>query len=495
MAAELEEGLNGGVTTDATGAFVFDPRLVSEDLYGTPIKFTVNNLPTDCEITIRPKPQFNFESRMEDLFSRDSVPVIFTITGDDLTPGLVYTWDFGDGSGPLTSKDLTVVHTYDLYLLDPLAAAAFVSLTAGEGDCSHKVEHIVEFSVPPADVTVDIDTRDICREDNSEHILTVSPPGTQATLTGEGVSRNDGGEFVFVATEVSSSTTSVTVLVNGTPSNLTISIIEPPLASFDHIIDENGTLVLSNNSQNAQRYLWRVEQEEIERTNRSQVRRSIFSFNSNKITVSLTAFGEICEDSVDGPREIFFDTFTSCLDEGRMFVENGIVELENLGSSINDGATELLSITLERTIGAFKEVNIASESFLNGNNNAQLPELFNLNLLGAIPEFQDYFSDPNNPEHGPIRTLEYLRASLLYTLLKCQEPSTLLQGEDLIGPIMEEKNQFYDFLLELEFNIDKDGAVKTMLQEMKAHFEDRGTSFILKYIDHQLDNLQLSANF
>lgn len=298
--AQVPIGLNGGVTKNQFGEFVFDPNLVSEELIGETITFTVNNFATECEIVITRRPEFGIEvDNISEPTEDNQITVTFNIIGDNLEENLGYTWDFGDGSNQVQSTETTVEHTYQFTTSGVFTFTVVVQ--GGLNDCANREELEVIVEVPE-EILVTIESSTICRGDDVFYPFTVQPEEAQVAITGQGVSfRND--RFVFRATDVPASVNSVPILVNGESSGIIITIQEQPSAQFTHLIEEN-TLVLTNNSQNADRYLWSVAGEVIERSNRSQVRRSLDLYEGTSIQVSLNAISEFCGERQDGPRTI-----------------------------------------------------------------------------------------------------------------------------------------------------------------------------------------------
>ncbi len=226
--ADVEVGLDGGVSFNTLGEFVFDPTIVSKSLYGKPIKFTVNNIKTQCVITVKPKPVFDFMVETIGAPLNNTVVVNFKITGADLIDGLEYTWNFGDGSTPLVSKDLNISHPF--VLSRELEAVFGVSLSAGKGTCTTVVNQKVRLGKPQA--TVIIDDLTVCRHDTESHVFDIKPKGQIVNLSGEGISQNGVGDWVFNATGILATTKNIAVLVNGVASGAIVTIKEKPAFDF-----------------------------------------------------------------------------------------------------------------------------------------------------------------------------------------------------------------------------------------------------------------------
>lgn len=479
--AEVEEGLNGGVTQNEFGAFVFDPQLVSEELYGVPITFTVNNFDTDCQITIFREPQFNFEVESSESNETEAT-VVFNITGDDLIEGMEYTWNFGDGSDLLTSSETTVQHNYPFEALDGFTVT--VTLSGGEGTCAHEVEQTITLD-PPVEITASMDVTTICRNDNTEHEISITPNDIEVNVTGDGISLNNAGNPVFIATNVTSTTgNTITVFVNGNPSDLVITLQNPPTASFSATVS-GGSLTLSNNSQNANEYRWVVAGEEIIRNTRSQVVRSIDNYDGTSIVVSLRATDNLCGSHIDGPRSVTIREIieeTECLQIAESFTEKALESIEQIQNSNIGG--EVLEIA-EAIKGVLEIVQSDTEAFTKGSNNNQLPDLFNREMFSSI--FNAIEGTDSQEDHEALRELIEIYIGLFYTILRCQDANILEESGNTIMEIEQLINRFLEQLREIEFKADVDGTLKEFLESLIAVFED--SPFIVDEISNQLDLL------
>jgi hypothetical protein len=142
--ADIDEDLNGGVTKNQYGEFVFDPKLVSEELIGQPITFTVNNFETKCEVIIFRKPKFDFTIEITKSDKTNEVTADFTITGEN-QEGMKYTWDVGDGSERVITNETKMQRIYK-YELPVKGGFSFpVSVVGENGNCSYQVNHSVVF--------------------------------------------------------------------------------------------------------------------------------------------------------------------------------------------------------------------------------------------------------------------------------------------------------------------------------------------------------------
>ena len=135
--ANVDEGIQSGVTTDENGNPVFDPSLMDENLYGEEIRFTVNDEETDCRITVYEDVALTVSTSevYDEMFTMATV----TFEVSNRYPNLTYSWDFGNGEAydEMPNEDRIVEKVYDLSLLDSNTIEP--SLTVSNGFCEKVV--------------------------------------------------------------------------------------------------------------------------------------------------------------------------------------------------------------------------------------------------------------------------------------------------------------------------------------------------------------------
>ncbi|WP_405205933.1 PKD domain-containing protein [Aquimarina sp. LLG6339-5] len=483
--AQVPTGLNGGVTINQFGEFVFDPNLVSDELIGETITFTVNNFTTECEIVITKRPEFGIAvDSISEPTEDNQVTVTFNIIGDNLEENLEYTWDFGDGSDRVESTETSIEHAYRFETSGVFTFTVIAQ--GGVNACANREEIEVTIEIVE-EIVVEIEPSTICRGDDVFYPFTIQPDGAQVTITGDGVSfRND--RFVFRATDVPSSISSVPISVNGEASGIVITIEEQPSAQFTHLIEEN-TLVLNNTSDIADRYLWNVAGEEIERTNRSQVRRSLDLYDASSIIVSLSAISDLCGERLDGPRSIIIGSdegeFT-CVDIVSGFVRGMITEFETIrNSGALEGFGEETILAFDSIEERFNAVIQDVESFTSGDNNNLLFDMFDENTYRAL--FEGVRGARAEEELSMLRVLIEVYTQLFYNILRCQSPALLQESIEQISSITNLINTTFEEFRQLEFNPDIDGTLKEFLENIKETFQD--STFLISQIDQQLVTL------
>ncbi|MFC4635118.1 hypothetical protein ACFO3O_14455 [Dokdonia ponticola] len=198
--AIVEGEISGGVTQNEEGAYVFDATLLDPSLYGTAIRFTVNDEETIAVITVYQNPQpvvtvseenFNYNE------ARTQVEVFFEVTGTGLNENSVFAWDFGDGTPIVQERpnsDSIVSHIYTLPI-DP-NNTVFPRLTVTNELCANEV--ILEGIVfqNPVEVSLEIQNT-YCLDAQGEATVeipfsNISPEGGLIEIVGG----DDDGMFI-----------------------------------------------------------------------------------------------------------------------------------------------------------------------------------------------------------------------------------------------------------------------------------------------------------
>lgn len=492
--ANVRHDQNGGVTVNEYGILVFDPNLVSKELIGQTITFTVNNFDTKCAITIFEKPIFDFVAVPLKPSGINETEVTFTVTGDNLA-GNKYTWNFGDKTDPVTDEKTEIKHIYKYNSESQKKFTFYVTLNANNGNCGFQVTHPVSFEIEDPKVLIDgklVNSISFCRNDKPV-VLTLEPNIKGAVISGEGVVITRAG-VQFNPAGVPSGVKSVTILIDGKPSNLVITLLDLATANFTFVIDPTGMLTLNNNSQNADSYIWEINKEIVKTDKKDPITRPTSSFNEPSILVSLTAESK-CGPITDGPRpiEIRKVPVNTCLDNADLFIKNSIATTSNLKetSVLNKFNKETINFISE-TESRFEEVNKNLVSYIDGKSNAKISGLFTQEYFNSISTVvAAAIRLQNLNQIAAVETLIELNTSLFYTILRCQDPETLKASEKQIFPTALLFNNLFKSFVEIKFNTDKDGSLKEFLSSMLTVFSK--VDFILSNLNIQIEDLTANA--
>ncbi|UUF16437.1 MULTISPECIES: hypothetical protein [Flavobacterium] len=497
--ANVRPDQNGGVTVNEYGLLVFDPNLVSKELIGQTITFTVNNFDTECAITIFEKPKFDFVAVPLKPSGVNETIVTFTVTGENIE-GNKYIWDFGDKTTLVADDKTEIKHTYKYNSESQKKFTFDVTLNADNGNCGFHISHQVSFEIEDSKVLVDgklVNKVSFCRNDKPV-ILTLEPNIKGAVISGDGVTViTKGGQVQFNPAVVGAAVKSVTILIDGKPSNLVISLLDLATANFTFVIDPTGMLTLTNNCQNADSYTWEIDKEIISTDKKDPIKRLTSSFNEPSILVSLTAESK-CGPITDGPRSIEIRKAPQenrCLDNADLFVKDSIGITSNLKetSVLNKFNKDTINFISE-TESRFAEVQKDLDSYIIGKSNDRLSDLFTQEYFNSISTVvAAAIRLQNLNQIAAVQTLIKLNTSLYYTILRCQDPETLKGSEKLIIPAGLLFNNLFKSFAEIKFNADKDGSLKDFLASMLKVFPK--VDFILTNLNIQIGDLTSDGKF
>ena len=392
----------------------------------------------------------------------------------------------------IITDQTTISHTYNYQLTNSKKIAFNVIIVGTNGECSLEVVHPVLIEI--ANSTISLDKKTFCRNDRLEYAFTVTPPDSTILIEGAGVSRNSLGNFIFIPSNVPSTINSILFKVNGEDSNLTITITNVPIASFSTIIDST-TITFNNLSQNAQKYVWKIDQETIVTDSLAPISRPLSKYNTEVIEVSLLAESNLCGERLDGPRKVALKKIepeNTCLDTATQFIEDSLTTIKKLKSSpafarVND-QFKLLTTTVEEQL---LTVNSSAKDFINGKNNGVLPKIFS-DVIFA--QFKSAFeSQKTIQEIATLRLLVKIYTSLYYTILRCQKPSDFDVSKKIIQGIDALFAKLFSAFAVGKFNADKDSSLKQFLTDMLTVFVS--AKFILEDIKKLLNELKNGEQF
>src|SRR5690606_34788014 len=143
---------------------------------------------------------------------------------------------------------------------------------------------------------------------------------------GKGVQRNSTGGFVFIPAAAGQGEIEFTL--NGQPSGVKVLVHKAPTASFKPEQVENQ-LIISNTSTNAEKYIWVINGEKIERIDNEPVIIDLTPNSPNTWKLQLIASSKICGSTTS--REIIFNTrfieeppVNNCIEETKAAILNDL---------------------------------------------------------------------------------------------------------------------------------------------------------------------------
>ncbi len=472
--------LNAGVVR-LDGSYFFDPKLVSPDLHGQPIRFTVNGFDTDCVISVSSKP--NFEFMVETLGEpiEETVLVTFLVTQTPPIDGTEFIWDFGDGTPTETTTEVRISHRYTVSRgrIRPL-----VKVIAKAGPCRSEFSETILIDIP-RETMVSIEPREFCRTRNEVLPFTIFPPNAIVELDGEGVV-NQNGSWGFNPSLTTSS--SVTIIVDGVPSNLVINISDLPVPRFDVTI-EGENLVLVNNSDNADTYLWNINGIETEKSTRHRmvVPLSEIPNSEEGIVVTLQTVTEICGVSEKLEKTIKRD---KCLAEVNTYLNTVGAEYESLIPRFENRLGRIISVIwsdFSNTISKVQELRDNLEQ--DPNALIDFVNFFGGGIEGRLTKFQELERATVNIETEEDKlALSFLGRAyvmLFYLLWCCAAKRDGFNFEEIVN-IEQHLQNFLATAIQNDLDIDRDNILKPFLTRVGEECDE---SRIINSITKSLNTL------
>jgi len=141
---------SNGVELD-NGKYFFNPKLVSSDLYGQAIGFTVNGKPTSCSIKVIAKPKVNIA--VTSVVYADGDPttatVEFNVSGQNFTD-YTYSWDFWNNGGWVTlNPNSRGFVSYTFHNLNP-KIIPIIKVRVGNNGCTQEIPIRNWYNAPAA---------------------------------------------------------------------------------------------------------------------------------------------------------------------------------------------------------------------------------------------------------------------------------------------------------------------------------------------------------
>ncbi|SEN77091.1 hypothetical protein SAMN05192574_10489 [Mucilaginibacter gossypiicola] len=247
------------VTKDAIN--YFDTTKVKDGTFGQQIKFTVNDQPADCTITVFKHPAVTPAAQVT---GTDPASVGVTIklsattnqaTGDTFA----YTWTMPDGQvhPNLTVPDDSITYLYaDLRQKFPDGKLTF-TLSANNHDCTDTEQVVLTVQIPDEPVNLTLAASEVCSDGGNINFTTVQPATGIITskLAGDAV-KLLGSQWVVDPSKGPYDVSINDFMVNGKPvPACTLMIHEHPQASFDYKVDADpakgtATVTLTNKTPN-----------------------------------------------------------------------------------------------------------------------------------------------------------------------------------------------------------------------------------------------------
>jgi hypothetical protein len=251
----------GFETTVVTKAAItyFDTTKVKDGTFGQQIKFTVNDQPTDCTITVFKHPAVKPAASISDTTQFAVFVQLSATTNQAAGDVFAYTWTMPDGQvhPNLTTPDDNITFQYaDLRQKFPDGKLNF-TLSANNHDCTDTQSVVLTVAIPEEPVDLKLASGEVCSDEGNINFTTVQPATGTVTskIAGDAV-KLLGSQWVVDPSKGPYDVTINDFMVNGKPvADCSIIIHEHPQALFDYKVvmdNEKGaaTVTLTNKTPN-----------------------------------------------------------------------------------------------------------------------------------------------------------------------------------------------------------------------------------------------------
>jgi|GEM_PF-1447795 len=245
------------VTKDAIT--YFDTTKVKDGTFGQQIKFTVNDQPTDCTITVFKHPAVKPAASISDTTQFAVFIQLTATTNQAAGDTFAYTWTMPDGQvhANLAKPDDNITFQYaDLRAKFPDGKLTF-TLSANNHDCTDSEQVTITVEIPEEPVDLQLAASEVCSDEGNINFTAVQPATGIITskIAGDAV-KLLGSQWVFDPSKGPYDVSINDFMVNDKPvPACTLMIHEHPQASFDYKVtmdNEKGaaTVTLTNKTPN-----------------------------------------------------------------------------------------------------------------------------------------------------------------------------------------------------------------------------------------------------
>ncbi|MDE1206203.1 hypothetical protein [Tenacibaculum larymnensis] len=471
----IEGGAIKGVTIE-NNELVID--VATFENYDQVIEFLEDGQTTNARITIHEVKQISISERSESRFIWKDGQLFYEAAFEAILPegvkpeGLKFNWSVN------SIESETELFNPQLLVKEGVGNSYTIKLMITDGNgCFSKADFAKNIAFP--EFTISLPNTTFCLSDKESYPVVVRPQFEGVQLTGGNVKFNEETKLWELVPANSGLTDSGTVSISlvGTFVIQTINLTATPQASFTHSFDpETRILSLTNTSEKGDKYVWVINGVEREpQINRTTITEDLSNFDGDMVKVSLTVTSKCGENTSTEVIEIGKIQDKTCEEITKTEVEN-YYKLNKF--SINDGGsgTNVNMTVIVPTNDVYaKIIDDESNSYLTGENNNQLREMF-LGLLNNT--WMLSLQDTDN------RTLlvKYYKAQvrLFFNILHCQK-QTVLESDEI-------KQDIQDLLIEINTGFTE-GQIKkeeTLLEFLRKCSVEIQAEYISKFIKENL---------
>jgi len=454
----VDAGVNGGVIQNDEGLYQFDANVLDSSLYGTPIKFTLNDQDTNASIIVNKKVKAEVSTSVTYNNEKKSATVTYVVKGEDIQDTTTFSWNFDNGKtsdeAPDGNGEVTV--EYDLTVIDENTIKPTLSIS--NGTCKSNIE-IAPITFEDSVAELKIDGTQFCvdKGETIEIPFDIKPDTAKLGVNGaiKGITIK-GRTIVVESSDFSAFKTPIGFLVDGEvlPNSPTITIIsKTDFASFTYepenpsvkagtkTVDINFTITgLTDLQKKEYGFIWDFGDRQSSDDSDTKHTYNISEQEAGEVVfaVVLVIEGGPC-GSVRIPKdvkitinktEVDTDNPQNCAE----LISNAISKDRAALSDNVDISEKLLISVVRPTITLYAEVTKNMSEYLNGNKNNNLNDLFSelIQSTGvSILENKD-----NTFVTGILSNFLRAQIRLFYNILHCQSKDVVEKSIDIINRVV-----------------------------------------------------------
>jgi len=446
--------------------------------------FALDGNPTAANITIYPKFQVKIDSKRTGLKWENNQLIgtyfLSTILPNGMnTQELVYEWEI---NGQIVATKNTVSYDFPIYQ-SPMAYEVRLRVKQN-GVCPMETSTIINLDYPAFSLSIPNNRLDYCFNDTESYEVSINPQVEGFVIEGMGMSRIDAEDRnVFTPDQADLPNGGSVPLSFDGLNLLTLNITPIPQARFAVEVT-NEEVIVTNNSDKAERYIFMVGDKEYDYATKKTIRRKVSSFGTaTTIDVTLRTMSP-CGEGYAGQKGIQIkEDQSDPVDNGNCAV-NTLKRIQTDNSKLPNVADLNLPPDVEYLVVDQTQFQYQ---------NAMMLGMLDGGIFSDIITFGSLFNDTasnilkfKGDDKIRIALSQYLvaQAKLFFNILHCQPHDALGIEKQNIVEIMTELNGVLKRLAADEIQYDKDKELQNFLKIYMS--SSNVIDFISNYIKNPL---------
>jgi hypothetical protein len=426
------------------------------DMFGSPIRFTVNDQITNCVLTIYQAPQFDFK-----VPKLPTTETKITFIPEGVPEGCSFLWLFGDGDA---STETSPTHEYNLTEIEDNNVTVALTITAPNGICQQTIVHDIVFE---SKVSLSLNTDHVCLGKSDEELTFVVTPTDgkiKAIPEIEGI-KIKGAKLLILASDFPADMFGIPIhfTVNGRESTCELTVFQAP--QFDFKVPASPTTETKIKftpvgKPEGCKFKWDFGDGATSEETNPTHEYDLSKIDGDKVTVTLvvTRSDGYCGQTIG--HEIVFEIVEVKCNEKTTALITADHSSINLTANIKE---ELKISILEPEYKLYSQITKQVNDYLNGLKNSVLNDMFSPLLL-KTPSILIEIYNGDSYTFNEISKLYTLQIKLFYNVLRCQPEITSAEINYILTVIDSIENGLAQ-LKERKIKFDNDGILIAFLTE------------------------------